>query len=320
MTIASYAYMFKVRQVIVAFTGFDLVGLGSGANSTDTSGEAAFQSLEKAAREGLRKIGFREEQIIGCVPTSTAYGGLNILSSAGQLHMPWYQSRPSLVELIQRCKPVQRNREGPGILQVQKFVSVRGHGFARTIISGAVLRGKITCGELMVGVPSMEEVRFQSMEKFRTDVASASAGDTIGVLLNGSWRSYEIRSKFSGFLVSSSGKVHDACQILPLFGRFLTFSRNQESAIPPASSCFVLDAMFVKGRLGKRQKPLLGGAVTVTTRLGSVIGVVIKIEAILSPKNFQPIEVDASTISAFVSDIRCLLLPRPPTSFSSVVG
>eukprot|EP01122_Echinamoeba_exundans_P014520 TRINITY_DN659_c0_g1_i1.p1 TRINITY_DN659_c0_g1~~TRINITY_DN659_c0_g1_i1.p1 ORF type:complete len:748 (-),score=73.29 TRINITY_DN659_c0_g1_i1:429-2642(-) len=277
MTIASYAYMFKVRQVIIAFTMLDLAGLPTADGSkSEPFSEARFRQLERTAREGLKKIGFRDEHIIGCVPTSTTQGGLNILSTTGH-QMPWYQTEPSLVDLIQRCKSVGRNREGPGILQVQKFVNVRVNGGTRTIISGAVLRGKISQSELMIAVPSMEEARIQSIEKFRADTHVAVAGDTVGVAMNGTYRSYEIRSLFNGFLVSARGK---------------------DSAIPPASSCFVLDAMFVKNQLGKRQKPLLGGALTVTTRLGSVIGVIIKIEAILSQKNFKPIDVDVTTISA----------------------
>lgn len=212
MTIASYAYMFKVRQIIVAFTLFDLNG--SDSETLEPFSESRFLALQKSAREGLRKIGFKEENIIGFVPTSTSAGGLNILTS-GNSQMPWFANQPCLVDLIQRCKPIVRNRDGPGILQIQKVIPVSVQPYGRRIIlSGAVLRGSISVGQHIVGIPSMKYASIGSMEKFRVDVRTAYAGDTVGVALDGNYMFYQFRAFFSGFLVADTKEVRMMVQRL----------------------------------------------------------------------------------------------------------
>lgn len=87
-----------------------------------------------------------------------------------------------LVEAIRsRARPLPRD-DGPFLFAIDHCFAVRGHG---TVLTGTVLSGAVSVGDL-VELPSLGlERRVKSMQMFRQPLKEAARGDRVGICLTG---------------------------------------------------------------------------------------------------------------------------------------
>ncbi|MEV5505512.1 GTP-binding protein [Streptomyces orinoci] len=95
----------------------------------------------------------------------------------------WTGAVEALLDAIDTCVPVPvRYTDAPFRLPVQRVLTVPGRG---TVATGVVVRGTVRPGERVCASGTGEAVRVAGLETFGKPMASAQAGDQVGLLLPG---------------------------------------------------------------------------------------------------------------------------------------
>jgi bifunctional enzyme CysN/CysC len=152
-----------IRQVVVVVNKMDLVGYSA----------ERFATLRQEFQDFLQGLGVTP---LAVLPVS-ARDGENLVRPS--THMPWHTG-DTIVQALERLAPLARSVELPFRLPVQDVYRF-DHG---RLIAGRVETGTIRPGDEVVVLPGGQTTRVASIEQWgRQPVASASAGDSIGLTL-----------------------------------------------------------------------------------------------------------------------------------------
>jgi len=149
------------------------------------SDEELHELVELEVREMLEQQGFSED-------TPFIKGSaLKALQAAqeGKMDDPWVKTVVALIEAMDTHIPVpERDMISPFLMPVEDVVTISGRG---TVCTGRVSRGSVRIGDKVeiVGLTDDEdktrEVVVTGTQAFRKDIASADAGQNVGILLRG---------------------------------------------------------------------------------------------------------------------------------------
>ena len=118
--------------------------------------------------------------LAGIVPVS-ALRGDNVTHA---LRVDWYAG-PSLLQLLEQLPATQERRDGAFSLPVQ-YVAREGHGAAAQprVLWGRVAQGGVRVGDELQVFPSGERATVAALRRAGAAVASATAGQSAGVVLD----------------------------------------------------------------------------------------------------------------------------------------
>ncbi|WP_323756827.1 sulfate adenylyltransferase subunit 1 [Roseivirga sp.] len=163
------AHLLRVPKVVVCINKMDLVGYD----------HARFKSIVyevKALVTSASLAGFD----ISFLPISSLYGE-NIVE--GSQEMPWYLGN-SLIEVLEAIEVKVQQRELPSRFPVQyvirpktqKYHDYRGY-------AGKVASGVFKVGDMVTVLPSGAVSEICAVQKYRTELNEAIAGESVSVLL-----------------------------------------------------------------------------------------------------------------------------------------
>lgn len=161
-----HAYMLAMlglKNIIVAINKMDLVAYG----------EASYNKVLAEAKELLSKLGLQASHFI---PISAKLGD-NVAKRLQ--NMQWFKG-PTLLETLDSLQEIKSLEEKPLRYAVQGVLERRG----KRILIGRVESGKISAGQEITFHPSGIKTNVQSIEVFGKEPKSASAGESIGVVVD----------------------------------------------------------------------------------------------------------------------------------------
>jgi len=171
---SAIAGLLGIRHVIVAINKMDRMNFDEGV----------FNGIREAYVELARRLSLPEPVF---VPVS-ALEGDNVVEQSER--MPWYRG-PALLEHLERLPAGRAGIDGPCRFVVQRVQRVYG---AETAAGSAVdglrgLQGFVASGTLRVGdtmqvLPAGLTVSVRSISLYETELAQASAGQSVTVMLN----------------------------------------------------------------------------------------------------------------------------------------
>ncbi|HET7527452.1 MAG TPA: GTP-binding protein [Burkholderiaceae bacterium] len=165
---ALLAQLLRVPSIVFAVNKIDAV---------DDPG-AAYTAVRAALQRFAREAGLTA--LAGIVPVS-ALRGDNV---ARRLRTPWFDG-PSLLELLERLPTTQESTDGSLALPVQ-YVARDGEGVGHQTrtLWGRIARGRVRAGDAVQLLPGGQCARVQAVLRAGQPVASASAGESAGLVLD----------------------------------------------------------------------------------------------------------------------------------------
>ncbi len=169
---ALLAHLLRVPSIVFAINKMD-------ALATDADAEAAFAAVSAALQAFSAEAGLSHA---GIVPVS-ALRGDNVTSTTPG---GWYQG-PSLLSLLTDLPCAQESAQDGLALPVQyvaRAPSPEGDANPERAFWGRLARGTLTVGQSITVLPAGHQAVVKSLRHASDDVASASAGQSVGVVLD----------------------------------------------------------------------------------------------------------------------------------------
>ena len=166
----------QTREHIILARQVGVAHLVVAINKADVADPELLELVELELRELLETYGYDNEQIP--MVAVSALGALN-----GE--PAWEASVQALMDAVDETIPEpSRLIDEPFLLAVEGVQSITGRG---TVVTGMVNRGQIAVGDTVevVGLRDPVEAVVTGIESFRREMATAQAGDNIGMLLRG---------------------------------------------------------------------------------------------------------------------------------------
>jgi sulfate adenylyltransferase subunit 1 len=165
---STIAKLLQIEHVIVAVNKMDLVNYD----------QAVYERIVGAYREFADSLGLKD---VTALPLS-ALSGDNVVDASA--NMPWYTG-PTLIELLEALSVYDESHAAPFRFPVQLVARHNGHeandfrGYM-----GRVESGKVSVGDKLVVQPSGQSATVKDIVTFDGSLQSASAGQSITLLLN----------------------------------------------------------------------------------------------------------------------------------------
>jgi elongation factor Tu len=173
----------QTREHILLARQVGIEHLVAFVNKVDIADRELIELVELEGAEMLASQGFREVPMI----RGSARGAVLDLA-AGRLDSPWVQAIGVLIEALDRIPLPARDVAAPFLMPVENVHTIPGRG---TVATGKVSRGQVAVGEELeiVGLLGEDEkprrVVVTGTQAFHRDIASADAGQNVGLLLRG---------------------------------------------------------------------------------------------------------------------------------------
>ena len=161
---AAIVHLMGIRQVVIAVNKIDLVGYDA----------EIFKKIELAFRAFAARLG---DMAITAIPVSALKGENVAVPAAGT--MPWYRG-PTLLDALEAAEPPAVSRLAFR-MPVQR-VSRPGESFRG--YQGTVAAGTVALGDAVRVTPSGETARIERIVTFDGDLARASAGEAVTLVLD----------------------------------------------------------------------------------------------------------------------------------------
>lgn len=230
-----------VRYVVVAL------------NKADAGDPELTGLVEREVREVLSAHGYDGEH----VPV-VRVSGLRALEGDPR----WTAAIDALLDAVDVGVPLpERYPAAPFLLPVQNVLTLTGRG---TVVTGTVARGTVRVGDRVAVVGAGAETTVAGLETFGKPVASAEAGDDVGLLLRGLHRDRVRR----GQVVAAPGSVTPRCRFTA--GLQVLSSEDGGRRTPLSTGYrpqFHLRTADVAGRLDLGERGLAHPGETVTVRV-----------------------------------------------------
>ena len=165
---STIAKLLQIEHVIVAVNKMDLVNYDQGV----------YDRIVAAYREFADSLGLKD---VTAIPLS-ALAGDNVVEASE--NMAWYQG-PTLIELLESLTVYDEAHDAPFRFPVQLVARHNGHeandfrGYM-----GRIESGKVSVGDKLVVQPSGQTATVKDIVTFDGSLQSASAGQSITLLLN----------------------------------------------------------------------------------------------------------------------------------------
>lgn len=163
------ANLLRIEHLVVCVNKMDLVDYS----------QARFDEIVADFQQLLQQAAFKE-QVVQFIPISSLYGE-NLASRSEKLG--WYNGTP-LLDYLEQISFDHEDRNHPARFPVQFVIRPRTdayHDFRG--FAGKVASGHFSVGDEVVSLPSMQQSRIKSIEKFETQLSTASAGDSVVITL-----------------------------------------------------------------------------------------------------------------------------------------
>ncbi len=161
--------LLRIPYVVVCVNKMDLVNYS----------EEAFVQIRQQFEELFEKANYREQHL-QFIPASSLFGD-NISKRSGQ--MDWYNG-PALLEFMEAIEWHSLENQLPARFPVQYVIrpkSDQWHDFRG--FAGKLSSGKISKGDKVVALPSLQESVVEDIYKFEESVATAESGDSVVITL-----------------------------------------------------------------------------------------------------------------------------------------
>lgn len=165
---STIAKLLQIEHVIVAVNKMDLVNYD----------QSVYERIVAAYREFADSLGLKD---VTAIPLS-ALAGDNVVEASE--NMAWYQG-PTLIELLESLSVYDEAHDAPFRFPVQLVARHNGHeandfrGYM-----GRIESGKVSVGDKLVVQPSGQSATVKDIVTFDGSLQSASAGQSITLLLN----------------------------------------------------------------------------------------------------------------------------------------
>ena len=157
--------MLGIKKLIVVFNKMDLVRYE----------KTAFVEKKAALLKFFEGLSV---QPLNIIPVS-AKEGLNISRKSPQIR--WYRG-PTLLESLDALAPAVRSSRTRLSFPVQDVYEIQG----QKVLVGQILSGRVSAGQRVTLLPSMQSAVIRSVEVFGKSPKKAAAGESIGLTLKGS--------------------------------------------------------------------------------------------------------------------------------------
>ncbi len=114
--------------------------------------------------------------------------------------------KDGILKTIKSLK-IKRDTEGATIIPIDHHFSIKGRG---AIITGTILKGKLNLNQNIEVLPINSSGRVKSIQIFHQNVASAKAGDRVGINI----KNLDVKKIYRGCYATSSKEAFDYCKII----------------------------------------------------------------------------------------------------------
>ena len=114
--------------------------------------------------------------------------------------------KEGILKTIKSLK-IKRDTEGETIIPIDHHFSIKGRG---AIITGTILKGKLNLNQNIEVLPINSSGRVKSIQIFHQNVASAKAGDRVGINI----KNLDVKKIYRGCYATSSKEAFDFCKII----------------------------------------------------------------------------------------------------------
>jgi sulfate adenylyltransferase subunit 1 len=163
------ANLLRIEHLVVCINKMDLVDYS----------EARFNEIVADFQQLLQQAAFKE-QVVAFIPISSIYGE-NLATRSEKIS--WFKGTP-LLEYLEQISFDHEDRNHPARFPVQFVIRPRTeayHDFRG--FAGKVSSGHFSVGDEVISLPSMQQSRIRTIEKFETQLPTASAGDSVVITL-----------------------------------------------------------------------------------------------------------------------------------------
>lgn len=163
------ANLLRIEHLVVCINKMDLVDYS----------EARFNEIVADFQQLLQQAAFKE-QVVAFIPISSIYGE-NLATRSEKIS--WFKGTP-LLEYLEQISFDHEDRNHPARFPVQFVIRPRTdayHDFRG--FAGKVSSGHFSVGDEVISLPSMQQSRIKTIEKFETQLPVASAGDSVVITL-----------------------------------------------------------------------------------------------------------------------------------------
>jgi selenocysteine-specific elongation factor len=140
---------------------------------------------------------------------STSYGAnISIHAVSAKQKIGFEDLKKGILAKISQLK-INRDIEGHVILPIDHHFSIKGRG---AILTGTLLKGKLTLNQKLIILPINEEGRVKSIQIFHKDVTSAKAGDRVGINVKG----IDINKVYRGCYATDDPTSFEYCDLVEI--------------------------------------------------------------------------------------------------------
>lgn len=163
------ANLLRIEHLVVCINKMDLVDYN----------EARFNEIVADFQQLLQQAAYKE-QVVAFIPISSLYGE-NLATRSEKIS--WF-SGPPLLEYLEQISFDHEDKHHPARFPVQFVIRPRTeayHDFRG--FAGKVASGHFSVGDEVISLPSMQQSRIKTIEKFETQLSTANAGDSVVITL-----------------------------------------------------------------------------------------------------------------------------------------
>jgi sulfate adenylyltransferase subunit 1 len=163
------ANLLRIEHLVVCINKMDLVDYS----------ETRFNEIVADFQQLLQQATFKE-QVVEFIPISSIYGE-NLATRSEKIG--WFKGTP-LLEYLEQISFDHEDRNHPARFPVQFVIRPRTeayHDFRG--FAGKVSSGHFSVGDEVISLPSLQKSRIKTIEKFETQLSTASAGDSVVITL-----------------------------------------------------------------------------------------------------------------------------------------
>lgn len=161
--------MLRIPYLVVCVNKMDLVEYD----------QARFNQIVEDFQQLLDQASFKVQEV-KFIPISSLYGE-NVVSKAGKID--WYKGE-TLLEYLEQVEFDHEDRNHPARFPVQQVIRPRTeayHDFRG--FAGKVASGHFNVGDEIVSLPSMQQSRIKTIEKFEEQLTTAHARESVVITL-----------------------------------------------------------------------------------------------------------------------------------------
>lgn len=138
---------------------------------------------------------------------STSFGSnIPIFAVSAKNKIGFEELKEGILETIKSIK-IERDVEGDIIIPIDHHFPIKGMG---AILTGTILKGQLQLNQNLIILPIKSSGRVKSIQIFYHNVASAKAGDRIGINIKG----LDIKKIFRGCYATDNPQAFEYCNII----------------------------------------------------------------------------------------------------------